>query len=112
MPDFQDKVGGEENGGDYLLPARPAVDDRWVQRRHSTVWRSLAERLSEREVKYQKWRHQADFEIDLEIARVGKSPPLVEIKSDISISTLYTAVGRLHLREGYFLAQRIIFQFC
>ena len=78
--------GGEEHGGDYVLPARPASDAKIIERLHGLVWKCLATVLVDSSIGYRKWSRSPGYEIDMEIDAPGPAPLLVEIKTGCSIS--------------------------
>lgn len=99
---FDDQLGGEETGGTYIIRSKPAAEEKTVVQQHGIVWRSLAALLSTNEIGYRKWQRADGFEIDMVIDRGENRPLLIELKTDISTSNLYTGLGQLHLYRSLF----------
>lgn len=99
---FDDQLGGDETGGTYIIRSKPAADEKTIVRQHGIVWRCLAAVLSSKEISYRKWQHVHGYEIDMVVDRGGDRPLLIELKTDISASNLYTGLGQLHLYRRLF----------
>lgn len=95
-------AGGEERGGDYVLPARPAANAKIIEKLHGLVWKSLATILGDNSVGYRKWARSPGYEIDMEIDAPGPTPLLVEIKTGCGTSDVHTGVGQLMLYRKLF----------
>lgn len=95
-------TGGEERGGDYVLPARPAADAKIIEKLHGLVWQSLATILGDSNIGYRKWSRSPGYEIDMEIDAPGPAPLLIEIKTGCGTSDVHTAVGQLKLYRELF----------
>jgi hypothetical protein len=95
-------AGGEERGGDYVLPARPAADAKIIKKLHGLVWERLAMILGDGNIGYRKWSRSPGYEIDMEIDAPGPAPLLVEIKTGCGTSDVHTGVGQLLLYRELF----------
>ncbi len=96
------KATSIELGGGYTIPAKPAIDEKMVIRRHGEVWLALTSILSVHGINYWKGRIAGGFEIDLEITAPNKAPLLIEIKSSATINDIYTGLGQLQLYRRLF----------
>jgi hypothetical protein len=89
-----------ETGGSYSIPAKSALDEKLVFRRHGEVWLALTSILSAQNIDY--WKGTVSgFEIDLEIKNYT-NPLLIEIKTSVAISDIYSALGQLQLYRRIF----------
>ena len=90
------RVASDEVGGTYTVGARDALEEQVVERKHGLVSMRLREKLGE-SVVFRKLRHPLGFEMDGEVLREGATPFLLEIKTDISASSIHAGIGQLHL---------------
>ncbi|TAU81964.1 hypothetical protein ELH50_01255 [Rhizobium ruizarguesonis] len=100
---FGDQTSKEEKGGSYVVPAKQAIDEKLVTRRHGDVWRALTSLLSTHGLNnYWKGRTDGGFEIDLEVIPPKRAPLLIEIKTGTATSDIYTGLGQLLLYRRLF----------
>ncbi|WP_028740429.1 hypothetical protein [Rhizobium leguminosarum] len=100
---FGDQTSKEEKGGSYVVPAKQAIDEKLVIRRHGDVWRALTSLLSTHGLNnYWKGRTDGGFEIDLEVIPPKRAPLLIEIKTSTATSDIYTGLGQLLLYRRLF----------
>lgn len=89
-------TSGDESGGFYTAPARPALPERQLRRLQGEVWIAMAALLRGAGLDVAKPRHSAGYEVDAEI--IGKDCKLlVEIKSGARAADVHTGVGQLLL---------------
>lgn len=97
---FNPSASKAEIGGSYSIPAKDPLDEKLVLRRHGEVWLALTSILSARNIEY--WKGMVSgFEIDLEI-KIPGNPLLIEIKTSVTTSDIYTALGQLQIYRRLF----------
>jgi len=87
---------GDEAGGTYVIGAQDARPEREIRRMQGEVWLQLASLLRSRNIKVDKPRHAAGYEVDAEIVS-SERKLLVEIKTEVRASDVYTGLGQLQI---------------
>ncbi|MBF5093737.1 hypothetical protein F1643_03740 [Azospirillum sp. INR13] len=87
---------GDETGGTYVVPGRPASDPREVQRFQGEVWQHMAALLRAHGASVDKPRHAKGYEVDAEVVKAERRL-LIEIKSGASAAEVYGGLGQLQL---------------
>lgn len=101
-PSFPFNAAGSkvEIGGSYFIPPKDPFGEKQVFRSHGEVWLALTSMLAANDIEY--WKGTVSgFEIDLEVKKAG-SPLLIEIKTSVAASDIYTAVGQLQVYRRLF----------
>jgi len=89
--------GAAEIAGSYILKASHRVEQE-VTRKQGYVWEALEKLAKQNDARLTKPRHAMGYEVDGLVDNAGEKF-LLEIKTTVLASDVYTGVGQLHLYE-------------